>query len=168
MIKDSIKQRVLGVDCGLASVGWEVLEGENNRFVHIAGGVIITFKNRDTQMRLKQIFNELGVIIKQYKPSEMAVEELFYFRNNTTIIGVGQARGVILLAGALAGLEIFGYTPLEVKVAVTGYGRSDKKQIQFMVKKLLHFTEEPKPDDWADAIAISICHLNTAKYDRKT
>ena len=160
--------RILGVDCGLASIGWEVLEGEGNKFVHIDGGVIHTPKTDDTQKRLKIIFDELSNIISVYKPAHMAVEELFYFRNNTTIIGVGQARGVILLAASIADLKVYGYTPLEVKVAVTGYGRAEKKQIQLMVGKILHFKEVPKSDDWADAIAISICHLNSVKYDRKT
>lgn len=159
----ALKRKVLGIDAGLASVGWEVLGVVGNKFEHIAGGVVSTPKENDTQMRLKQIYQELNEIIKKYEPTEMAVEELFYFRNNTTVITVGQARGVILLCGAMNNIPVYGYTPLEVKMAVTGYGRSEKKQVQFMVGKLLHFAKVPKPDDWADAIAISICHLNTVK-----
>ena len=163
MQQHNVNRKVIGIDCGLAIIGWEVLEVESNNFVHIDGGVIETPKTSDTQMRLKTIYDELNLIINKFKPTEMAVEELFYFKNNKTVIGVSQARGVILLTGAINNLKVYGYTPLEVKMAVTGYGRSEKKQIQFMVTKLLRFKEEPKSDDWADAIAIAICHVNTVK-----
>jgi len=153
--------RVLGVDCGLAIVGWEVLERSGNNYKHIDGGVIETPKGLDTYLRLKLIYENLCEVIQKYRPESMAVEELFFFKNHKTIITVGEARGVILLAGSINNIKVFGYTPLEVKIAVTGYGRADKKQIQFMVKKLLNLKEQPKQDDWADAIAVAICHVNT-------
>jgi crossover junction endodeoxyribonuclease RuvC len=158
-----MKRRVLGIDCGTAIVGWEILEASGNKFVHIDGGVIRTPKEIDMSLRLKQIYQDLMEIIIKYSPTEMAIEEIFYFKNNTTIISVSEARGVITLAGVMNNIPVCGYTPLEVKMAVTGYGRADKKQVQFMVKKLLHFKDDPQPDDWADAIAISICHLNSQR-----
>ena len=153
--------RVLGIDCGTAIVGWEVLEVMNNRYVHIAGGVIITAKEDDMPLRLKKIYEDLNDIIGNYHPTDVAIEEIFFFKNNKTIISVSQARGVMILAGIINNLKIFSYTPLEVKMAVTGYGRAEKKQVQDMVKRIMHFREDPKPDDWADAIAISICHMNS-------
>ncbi len=114
-------------------------------------------------LRLKMIHDQLSEVIDTYKPAEMAVEELFFFRNHTTIIPVAQARGVILYTGAAKGVHVFGYTPLQVKAAVTGYGRAEKKQVQFMVTKILKLKQTPKPDDVADAIAIAICHLNTKR-----
>jgi len=169
LIKQSKKnRRVLGVDCGLASVGWEILEFAGNRYVHIAGGVVETDKNRVTQMRLREIYETLDKIIKEFKPEDIAIEEIFFFKNNKTVIGVSEARGVIMLAGSMNNLNVFGYTPLEVKIAVTGYGRSEKKQVQYMVQRLVNLKELPKSDDWADAIAIAICHLNSTNYqDRK-
>jgi crossover junction endodeoxyribonuclease RuvC len=156
-------KRVLGIDCGTAIVGWEVLEMTNNRFVHIDGGVIVTPKEDVMSLRLKNIYLELIVIIQKFKPTDMAVEEIYYFKNNKTIISVSEARGVILLAGEVNNLIIAGYTPLQVKMAVTGYGKADKKQVQFMTKRLLNLKKDPEPDDWADAIAIAICHFNTTR-----
>ena len=156
-------RRVIGIDCGVAIVGWEVLEVAGNKYIHIAGGVVETPKVDDMQLRLKKIYRDLAEILERYKPQEMAIEEIFYFKNNKTIISVSQARGVIMLTGILFNIPVYGYTPLEVKVAVTGYGRAEKKQVQSMVQRLLNFKEIPKSDDWADAIAISICHVNSKK-----
>jgi crossover junction endodeoxyribonuclease RuvC len=155
------KERVLGIDVGTAIVGWEIMDSLNNKYVHVAGGVITTSKNDDMSLRLREIFVSMQKIILEYEPKDMAIEDLFFFKNQKTIITVSQARGVLLLAGKLANLNIFSYTPLQVKIAVTGYGRSEKKQVQYMVQRLMNFKTLPKPDDWADAVAISICHLNT-------
>lgn len=163
MEKVRATRRVIGIDCGVALVGWEVLEVLGNKYIHIAGGVIETTKNSDMQLRLKKIYEDLVEIIKKYQPQEMAIEEIFYFKNNKTVIAVSQARGVIMLTGILNKIPVYGYTPLEVKVAVTGYGRAEKKQVQSMVQRLLNLKEKPKQDDWADAIAISICHVNSCK-----
>ena len=113
--------------------------------------------------RLLIIFNELEKIINKYSPDHMAIEELFYFKNNKTVISVGEARGVILLAGIKNNLSIYEYTPLQVKIGITGYGKADKKQVQLMVKTILKLKEIPKPDDAADAIAIAITHINSLK-----
>lgn len=155
------KLRVLSIDCGTAIVGWAVLDEEFNNLTHVESGAIQTSKNDDMSLRLKQIFEELSKIIDKYKPSVMAIEDIFYFKNQKTIISVSQARGVIILSGKLKNLEIFGYTPLQVKSAVTGYGRAEKDQVAFMVGKILKLKEVPKLDDITDAIAVGICHLNT-------
>jgi crossover junction endodeoxyribonuclease RuvC len=114
--------------------------------------------------RLKKLFEEIVKIIKMYKPNCVAIESLFFFNNQKTVISVGQARGVLILAAAQKNLPIFDYTPLQVKQAVSGYGKASKVQVQKMVKLILNLEELPKPDDAADALAISICHLNTKRY----
>ncbi|MFQ5492604.1 MAG: crossover junction endodeoxyribonuclease RuvC [Candidatus Dojkabacteria bacterium] len=156
-----LPRTVLGIDCGSALVGWAVLEQKGNKLKHIDYGDIRTSKDDDMPLRLKSIFRQFSEIIKRYKPDEMAVEEIFFFKNQKTIIPVAQARGVTVLAGAEYDLPVYGYTPPQVKVAVTGYGRAEKKQVQFMVSKILGLKEIPKPDDVADAIAVGICHLNS-------
>ncbi len=155
------KIRVLSIDCGTAIVGWAILDKVFNDLSHIESGAIQTSKNDDMSLRLKTIFEELEKLINKYKPSVMAIEEIFYFKNQKTVISVSQARGVIMLAGKLNNLEIVGYTPLQVKSAVTGYGRAEKDQVAFMVGKILKLKEVPKLDDITDAIALGICHLNT-------
>ena len=107
------------------------------------------------------ILSKLETIINEYGPTQMAIEDLFYFKNQKTVISVAQARGVIMLVGRMKGLETFGYTPLQIKSAVTGYGKADKKQVQFMVQKILGLKEVPKLDDITDAMAAAICHLNS-------
>lgn len=159
--------KVLGIDVGTAITGWSVLEKESNMLKVIGYGVITTSKDLEMSERLLIIFNELKEIIDTFKPNDMAVEELFYFKNSKTVISVGQARGVILLAGIISKLNIIGYTPLQVKQAVTGYGRAEKFQIQNMVKTILKLSTIPKPDDVADALAIAICHLNSVNLRRK-
>lgn len=155
--------RVLGIDVGTAITGWSIVETNGNMYKVYGYGVIRTDKNLDMPLRLLQIFNELEEIISTFKPTDMAVEELFYFKNSKTVISVGQARGVIVLTGIKNNLKIYGYTPLQVKQAVTGYGRAEKAQIQKMVKLILKLEVIPKPDDAADALAIAICHLNSSK-----
>lgn len=155
--------RVLGIDPGTAIVGFSVLDFEKNKVKVIDYGCIFTDKDMIMEDRLCKIFTELEAIIKKYEPTDMAVEELFYFKNNKTVISVGQARGVIVLCGRLNNLHIHNYTPLQVKIGITGYGRAEKKQIQLMVQKILNLDEIPKPDDAADALAVAITHINTSR-----
>lgn len=158
---------ILGVDPGLAIVGYSLVEKKGNKFSIIEYGVIRTGANKKNVERLQKIYNEMVAIIEKYRPDQMAVEELFFNKNVKTALRVGQARGVILLAGAQAGLEVAEYTPLQIKQAVVGYGRARKHQVQQMVKALLNLNEVPTPDDAADALAVSICHGNSIIIDRK-
>nr|WP_307774642.1 crossover junction endodeoxyribonuclease RuvC [uncultured Cetobacterium sp.] len=153
--------RILGIDPGTAIVGYSILDFKENKFNLIKYGCIFTDKNLPMEDRLLQIFNELEIIIDEFSPQFMAVEELFFFKNNKTVISVGQARGVIILAGKKNNLKIESYTPLQVKMGITGYGKADKKQVQLMVQKILKLDEIPKPDDAADAIAVAITHANS-------
>jgi crossover junction endodeoxyribonuclease RuvC len=150
--------RILGIDPGLATIGYALLDKETNHFEVLEYGVIKTSADKDDIERLEIIHRNIEALIKEFEPEQMAVEELFFNKNVKTAISVGQARGVILLAGSQAGLKVAEYTPLQIKQAVVGYGRADKMQVQQMVKSLLNLSEIPRPDDAADALAISICH----------
>ena len=152
---------ILGIDPGLAIVGYSLVEKKGNRFSVCDYGVIRTPAEATNCHRLMTIFEELSNLIATYQPDEMAVEELFFNKNVKTAIEVGQARGVILLTGTQAGLRVAEYTPLQVKQAVVGYGRASKEQVQQMVKALLNLSSLPKPDDAADALAVAICHGNS-------
>lgn len=152
---------ILGIDPGTATTGWGIIKKEGQKYTLLDFGHITTKAKTPLHDRLEIIFEELTQIIEKAKPDHVAVEELFFAANSKTAIAVGQARGVILLAGKKKGLSVFEYTPLEVKMALTGYGRADKNQIQQMVKALLSLSEIPKPDDAADALAIAICHAQT-------
>lgn len=149
---------ILGIDPGYAIVGYGVLEYSNNKFKVIEYGAITTDSKTDMFDRFKSIYDDIFDVMERTKPDFMAIEELFFNSNQKTAINVAQARGVILLAAMNRGIRIFEYTPLQVKQAVAGYGRADKKQVQQMVKLLLGLKEVPKPDDTADAVAIAICH----------
>jgi crossover junction endodeoxyribonuclease RuvC len=152
---------ILGIDPGIAIVGWGVVDFEGSKFRTLDYGAIETPANTQTSARLSIIYDELTKIIRQYKPESMAVEELFWNTNQTTGIRVSQARGVILLCAVKNGLKIAEYTPLQVKQAVVGYGRADKKQVISMVSLLLGLKEPPHPDDTADALAIAVCHAHS-------
>ncbi len=152
---------ILGIDPGLAIVGWGVIEYRNARFKTIAYGSLRTPAGMRTEERLKSIFDGMNDLIETYHPDAVAVEELFFNTNITTGIRVAEARGVILLTAERAGVKIFEYTPLQVKQAVVGYGRAEKKQVITMVTMLLGLAEPPKPDDTADALAIAICHAHS-------
>ena len=156
--------RVLGIDCGTAIVGWAVLEKVSEKYNVVNYGDIRTRAHQEISTRLCEIYTSLLKIIKEYKPTDLVVEDIFFFKNNKTIISVSEVRGVIILSGAMNNLNVVGYTPLQVKMAVTGYGRAEKSQVQEMVKKILKLKEIPKCDDTADALAISICHLNSIRY----
>lgn len=151
--------RILGIDPGTGILGFGVIKVDAKGKVKLVdGGVIRTPVKEDDAVRLKTIYDELTGIIKQTKPSAMAVEKLFFARNVTTAMTVSQARGVVLLCAMQNGLSIAEYTPQQIKQALTGYGRADKKQIQEMVRVVLALKEVPKPDDCADALAAAICH----------
>lgn len=151
---------VLGIDPGYAIVGWGVIEFNGNAYRPKAFGAITTQAHTDFNFRLEQIYNDTLSILKRYKPDAVAIEKLFFTTNVTTAILVAQARGVILLAARQCGVEVFEYTPLQVKVAVTGYGKAKKPQVMEMTRRLLHLKEVPKPDDTADALAIAITHTH--------
>lgn len=152
---------ILGIDPGLAIVGWGVVQYHANRFAPMAYGSIQTKAGELVEDRLQQIYHRLSAIIEKYKPDAIAVEELFWNTNVTTGIVVAEARGVILLCAKMHNIPIFEYTPMQVKQAVVGYGKAEKKQVISMVTLMLGLKEPPKPDDTADAIAIAICHAHT-------
>ena len=163
---------IIGIDPGIAIVGWGVLEYSGNKFTVLDFGSIQTPSDMSTEDRLCAIYDGLKTIIHKYKPQYMAIEELFWNTNQKTGIRVSEARGVILLCARQCGLEIAEYTPLQVKQAVVGYGRAEKKQVIAMVTMLLNLPKPPKPDDTADALAIAICHGHSgasrlAKYYNK-
>lgn len=149
---------ILGIDPGVAIVGYGVVDYTGNRFKTIAYGAVTTPAKTKLTSRIKTIYEELRLLLYRYKPDMMAVEELFFNTNTTTAMAVAQARGVILLAATNEGVPIYEYTPLQIKQAVTGYGRADKQQVQQMTKTLLGLASIPKPDDTADALAVAICH----------
>jgi crossover junction endodeoxyribonuclease RuvC len=155
----------LGIDPGTATTGYGLVRLESDgELVAVNYGVILTPKEESASARLEMFYRDLRALLKKFHPDTAAVEKLFFQRNISTAILVGQARGVALLALQQAGVEIFEYTPNEVKQAVAGYGSADKKQVQDMVRVLLGLSETPKPDDAADALAIAITHLNTKRY----
>ena len=149
---------VLGIDPGTAIMGYGVIEYMSSKHKPLAYGAIRTSKDDRTEERLKQLFQGINRLLDEYRPDVMAVEELFFNRNTTTAITVGQARGVALLAAGLRGIPVGEYTPLQVKQAVVGYGRAEKHQVQYMLTKILGLQEPPKPDDAADALAVAVCY----------
>ena len=154
--------RILGIDPGYAIVGFGIIDynGYDNKVIDY--GVIETPKEDPLPIRLQHIEESLRVIFETYKPDEVAVEELFYFKNQKTVIQVAQARGVIILACQKYCGNIYEYTPLQIKQALTGQGRAEKAQVQYMVKAILGLDSIPKPDDAADALAVAICHSQTS------
>ena len=149
---------ILGIDPGLAIVGWGIIESVNGNMRPIAYGAIRTPAHTDIEARLLTIQNDLETIIETYKPDELAIEELFFNTNITTAIAVAEARGVIICTAHKLGVKISEYTPLQVKQAVVGYGKAEKRQVIAMVTSILKLKSPPKPDDTADAVAIAICH----------
>lgn len=153
--------RILGIDPGTGILGFGIINFERNKPKLVDAGVIRTPVHEDAAVRLLTIYDELSEVIKETKPQIMSVEKLFFAQNVTTAMTVAQARGVVLLCGKQANLEIAEYTPLQIKQALTGYGRAEKKQIQEMVRVILQLKEIPKPDDAADALAAAIAHTQT-------
>ena len=150
--------KILGIDPGMAIVGYGLIEIENNKPILIASGSIQTDKNLSDSKRLLEIFNDLSEIVTKYKPDCASVEKLFYFKNQKTVIPVAEARGVIMTVLEKYNIPSYSYTPMEVKQVLTGYGRAEKKEVEQMVKISLETDNLPKLDDTVDAIAIAICH----------
>ena len=149
---------ILGIDPGYAIVGYGVIDYRNNHFNVIDYGAILTDAKTPFNERLETVYDGICDIINKYKPDALAIEKLFYNTNAKTVIDVAQARGVINLAAQKNNLDIFEYTPLQVKQSVVGYGRAEKKQVQEMTRVILKLEKIPKPDDTADALAMAICH----------
>jgi crossover junction endodeoxyribonuclease RuvC len=156
---------ILGIDPGTATTGYGLIEEKAGKLMLVDYGVILTKPSQTLEQRLEILYDQLGDIIDEYNPDEIAVEELFFTNNAKTAMAVGQARGVILLATQKAGVPMSEYTPNQVKNGICGYGAADKKQVQKMVQMLLKLDEIPQPDDAADALAIAICHSSSRKYN---
>ncbi len=155
--------RILGIDPGYAIVGTAVVDFDGNTFLLQNCGAITTSAKDPFSKRLATVYTDLCELIDHYKPDCMAVEELFFSNNHKTAIAVAEARGVILLAARVKNVPIYEYTPLQVKMAVTGYGKATKNQVQEMVRIMLNLRTVPKPDDVADAVAIAICQGNSSR-----
>ncbi|MEI8104011.1 MAG: crossover junction endodeoxyribonuclease RuvC [Candidatus Moraniibacteriota bacterium] len=156
---------ILGIDPGTALVGWAIIVDNQGKAETLAYGHISTPAGLPLARRLAEISHDLREIVELHQPDEVAVEELFFFKNQKTVMAVSQARGAILLTMEELSVKIFEYTPLQIKQALTGYGRADKQQVQLMVKNILGLKEIPKPDDTADALAIALCHFNSRKMN---
>ncbi len=154
---------ILGIDPGLAIVGYGVIDTQKGNSSVIDYGVINTPKEDSVPVRLEKIYNGMISLVEKYNPDCIAIEELFFNTNTTTGINVAQARGVILLVCQQKKLKMYEYTPLQIKQALTGYGKAEKKQIQFMVARLLKLKAVPKPDDAADGLAVALTHAQTAR-----
>lgn len=151
----------MGIDPGFALVGFGVVQEDCGNVKMMDCGVISTHKDENFALRLQKIYEGIISLIEIHSPDAIAIEELFFFRNHTTVIPVAEARGVIILAGKQKNVPLFEYTPLEIKQSLTGNGRAEKKQVQFMVKNILGLPLIPKPDDAADAVAVALTHLQT-------
>lgn len=157
-------RRTIGIDPGTARLGYAVVESERGTLRLLVCGVVTTPKGLEMPRRLSSIYDDLREIVREHQPTSMAVEELFFSKNVTTAVSVGQARGIALLVAAQAGLTVHEYKPMLVKQAVHGYGLASKEQVGEMVRVLLRLDAVPRPDDAADAAAIAICHLNTMRF----
>ena len=153
--------RILGIDPGYAIVGFGILEADRGKARLLRCGAINTPAGVPMPRRLLQIQEDMETLIREFSPDVMAIEELFFNTNVTTAIGVAQARGVILAAAARLGVQIFEYTPSQVKIAVVGYGKAEKRQVMEMTRRILNLSAVPKPDDAADAVAIALCHARS-------
>ena len=154
--------RILGIDPGLATVGFSIVDVEKSKMKLVTCGVISTPAHTSLSSRLDRIFEDMNELISSFSPDVMSIEELFFNTNITTGIAVAHARGVILLSAYRAGVQVFEYTPLQVKQAVVGYGRAEKNQVIDMVRRILALPAAPKPDDSADAVALAICHARSS------
>ncbi len=155
--------RILGIDPGTATTGFGIIDVTKGENTMIDAGVITTPAKHPMDERLATIYDNMNELMKEFKPQIMSIEKLFFARNVTTAMTVSQARGVMLLAAHQHSLEIHEYTPLQIKMAVTGYGKAEKMQIQEMVRVLLKLKQIPKPDDCADALAAAVCHSSTLR-----
>ena len=153
---------ILGIDPGYAIVGYGLIRAERGRFLPLEHGAVETPAGEDFCARLESIYNGLCAVMEKWKPDAVSIEKLYFQNNQKTAIGVAEARGVILLAARQSGARVFEYTPLQVKLAVTGYGQAKKPQVMEMTRRLLCLKEIPKPDDTADALAMAVCHGQAA------
>lgn len=163
--------RIIGIDPGYAIVGYGVIDYVGSKMSVVGFGAITTSAEMPFEKRLQTIYEDMKCLIHNYKPEEMSIEKLFFNTNQKTVIDVAQARGVTLLPAIQKGIPIFEYTPLQVKSALTGYGRAEKPQVQEMTRSILHLKEIPKPDDTADAVALAITHaysVNSRRLIEKT
>lgn len=158
---------ILGIDPGTAIMGYGLIEQKGNHLRALTYSSWRTPAHTPLAERLLMLYKLIDPFLREHRPDQLAVEELFFNRNTTTALSVGHARGVVLLASAQQGIPVYEYTPLQVKQAVVGYGRAEKKQVQQMVKGLLRLDEIPRPDDTADALALAICHAHSYALDRK-
>lgn len=158
---------ILGIDPGLGRCGFGVIDISKNIAKAVCYGCFETEKEKETPHRLLDLSDKIDSIIKKYKPEVLALEDLFFNTNAKTVIKIGQAQGVIMLAAQKKNIPIFSYPPLEIKMAITGYGRAEKCQIQKMVKNILHLNEIPKPDDTADALAVALTYSLVYKFKSK-
>ena len=156
--------RILGIDPGFAITGYSIIEYVGNHFTLVASGAILTKAGESFPDRLVKIYDDLQNIIDTYKPEVMSIEELFFNTNTTTAINVAQARGIVLVVARKNNVPIYEYTPLQIKQAVTGYGRADKLQVQKMVKSILKVDKLPKLDDTTDSMAAAICHAHSSRF----
>ena len=154
--------RILGLDPGIATIGFGLIESDRSKYSLVCCGVITTPAHTSLSSRLEQIYDDLTQLLEAFKPEAVSIEELFFNTNITTGIAVAHGRGVILLACQKAGIKIYEYTPLQVKQAVCGYGRAEKSQVMDMVKRLCNLKAPPKPDDAADAVALALCHARSS------
>lgn len=159
--------RILGIDPGFAITGYSIIDYQGNKFKLINSGAVLTKAGESFPLRLTKIYDDLQVIIDEFKPDAISVEELFFNQNVKTAINVAQARGVILIIGCKNNIPTYEYTPLQVKQAVAGYGRADKIQVQKMVKTILNVEVLPKLDDITDSMAVAICHAHSSKFAEK-
>jgi len=155
--------RIMGIDPGYGIIGFSIIDKKASGNEVVDYGVITTPKDMEFSLRLKAIYESMQKLIDKYAPNEMAIEKLYFNKNITTGIPVAEARGVILLSAVNKNLPVFEYTPQQIKIALTGLGKADKSQVQFMVKTLLHLTKVPRPDDAADAVAVALCHSQTSQ-----
>ncbi len=159
--------RIIGIDPGYAITGYAVLDYTGNHFELVKSGAIETKAGVPLPKRLLKIYDDMQLLVNEYKPDAISIEELFFNRNTTTAIGVAQGRGAVLIIAAKNNIPIYEYTPLQVKQGVVGYGRADKKQVQMMVKTILNLESVPKLDDTTDAIAIAICHAHSYRFAKE-
>ena len=159
--------RILGIDPGYAIMGYGIVDRVGNRFTPVVYGSLMTDKDMPMPDRLKHLYCGMTELIAAYRPEVASIEELFFNQNTTTALLVGQARGVAILACANSDVEIYEYTPLQIKQGLVGYGRAEKKQVQQMVKSILNLKDVPKPDDTADALAAAICHGHSLGANRR-
>lgn len=159
--------RILGIDPGFAITGYSIIDYQGNKFKLIDSGAVTTKAGVSFPLRLTKIYDVLSMIIDEYKPDAISVEELFFNNNVKTAINVAQARGVVLVVGCQKQIPTYEYTPLQIKQAVAGYGRADKIQVQKMVKAILNVEKLPKLDDTTDSMAAAICHAHSARFSEK-